>query len=244
MKYPYVIIDNNNGAVNKLKEAFSNHPEYYCVGIADNQEDALSVILDKMPKLVFLEVEIPDSYSNKSIFSVINELKKYIDDLPQFIITTSSDKYAIEAIRNNVLDYLLKPLDPNFLKKALLRFGKLVKDSPETICVKSYGDYRFLDMNEVIYLRADNNTTDFFMADGKKVGTYKTLKHFEGLLPEHFVRIHNSFIINTKYITRIHFGKSKFSIKDTHDGIPFSKSYKDNVEWIKNRLEKKNLLYV
>src|SRR5690606_38125786 len=113
MKYPYVIIDSDVKAIDRLKELFRNHPEYYCVGIAGNQEDAISVILDKAPKLVFLEVEIPDNYGNKSVFSVINELKKYVDELPEFIINTTSEKYAIEAIRNNVLDYLLKPLDPN-----------------------------------------------------------------------------------------------------------------------------------
>lgn len=244
MKYPYVIIDNDQKSIEQLKDAFSNYPEYYCVGIAGNQEDAISVILDKSPKLVFLDVEIPNDYNNKSNFAVINELNNYIEEQPQFIIYTKSNKYAIDGIRHNVLDYLLKPLDANHFKKSVLRFSKIVEDAPETICFKSYGDYRYLDLTEVIYLKADNNTTDFFMSDGKKIEAYKTLKHFEGILPEHFVRIHNSYIINTRFVTRIHFGKSKFSVKDMTDAIPFSKSYKTNVEWIKNSLSKQNLLYV
>jgi DNA-binding LytR/AlgR family response regulator len=244
MKYPYVIIDNDVKSIDKIKESFHNYPEYYCVGIAGNQEDALSVIIDKSPKLVFLEVEIPDDYGNKSTFSVINELKNYVEELPEFIIVTKSNKYAIDAIRHYLIDYLLKTIDGSYFKKAVLRINKKTSDSPETICFKSYGDYRYLDLTEVTHLKADNNTTDFYMANGKKIEAYKTLKHFEGILPEHFVRIHNSYIINTKYVSRIHFGKSKFSVKDTTDSIPFSKSYKNNVEWIKNSLSKQNLLYV
>lgn len=244
MKYPYVIIDNDVKSVDRLKEKIKHFPEYYCVGIANNKEEAISLILDKSPSIVFFDVEVPDTYNNKSTFAIINELSKYGDYIPEFIITTDSDKYAIDAIRNGVHDYLLKPLNESCLNKALLRFTKKQKSVPETICFKSHSDYRFVDMNQVLYLKADNNTTDFYMADGKKVGAYKTLKHFQDVLPEHFVRIHNSYIINTKFVTRIHFGKSKFSIKDLNEAIPFSKSYKSNVEWIKNSLSKQNLLYV
>ncbi|UOB16886.1 LytR/AlgR family response regulator transcription factor [Abyssalbus ytuae] len=244
MKYPYVIVDNQTQAIDRLKEAFRDYPEYYCVGISGNRDDAVSLILDKSPRLVFLEVEIPDCYNNMSVFSLINELKKYIDTLPEIIVTTTSDQYAIEAIRNGVHDYLLKPLSNNYLKMALLRFSKKQQELPETICVKSHGDYRYVNMNEVLYLKADNNTTDFYMSDGKTIGAYKTLKYFEESLPKYFVRIHNSYIINTNYVTRIHFGKSKFSIKDFTDTIPFSKSYKENVELIKNNLSQQNLLYV
>lgn len=244
MKYPYVIIDNDIKSIDKLKESFSKYPEFYCVGIAGNQEDAISLILDKAPKLVFLEVEVPNEYNDKSTFGVINELSNFIEELPEFIIVTKSDKYAIEGIRHNVVDYLLKPLTDKNFKKSILRFSKEREDNPEKICFKSYGDYRYLDLKRVIYLKADNNTTDFFMEDGKKIEAFKTLKHFEGILPDQFVRIHNSYIINTKFISRIHFGKSKFTIKDTTEAIPFSKSYKANVEWVKNSLSKQNLLYV
>ncbi len=71
------------------------------------------------------------------------------------------------------------------------------KDKPLIICVKSYGDYRYIDAKDICYLQADNNSTDIHLNTGEMITAFKTLKHFEGVLSYPFVRIHN--IINDLY---------------------------------------------
>ncbi len=236
MKYSYVIIDNDTKSIERLHELFGKFPEFLCKGTAGNVDSAVDLILDKMPHLVFIDVEVPGQYCAISSFAVLHELKKYTDTLPNFVVVTKTDRYAIEAIKNDVLDYMLKPINLADLRKTVFRFEKKFGTKSETLCLRSYGDYRFIDMEDVLYLKADNNTTDFYMRKGKKVSAYKTLKHFAKTLPDHFVRIHNSYIINTKYVSRIHFGKAVCTVKDSNEMIPFSKSYKTNVEVIKNTL--------
>ena len=63
-----------------------------------------------------------------------------------------------------------------FQKKYLLQNKK-------NICLKSYRDYQYLDTDEILYLKADNNTTDFYMKDGNTINAFKTLKTFEAKLP-------------------------------------------------------------
>lgn len=245
MKYPYVIIDNDQKTTDSIQIALENHTDYICTGIARDEQEALDLILERKPRLVFLEPEVQGLHCTKTQYSLMTELTKYMSTLPEFIIVTTTADFAIEGIRNRVLDYVLKPAIKNQLTRTLMRFEKdfdRVEDN--TLCFKSYGDYRFVDVEDVLYLKADNNTTDFMMSDGNKVEAFKTLKHFQNLLPDHFVRIHNSYIINTRYVSRIHFGKAKCAIKNTDDMIPFSKSYKMNVEEIKDNLAKNSLIQI
>ncbi|MFD0864057.1 LytR/AlgR family response regulator transcription factor [Sungkyunkwania multivorans] len=236
MKYTYVIIDNDNSSIEAIRNAFLNFPDYLCKGTAANEEAAVDLILAQSPNLVFIEVEIPGKYGCVSSFGVIDELRKYTDSLPFFIVVTKTEKFALDAIKNDVLDYVLKPMGGPSLRRALCRFEKKNEVQAETVCIRSYGDYRFLNTDDILYLKADNNTTDFFLEGGNKVSAYRTLKYFENMLPQHFVRIHNSYIINSKHISRIHFGKAKCAIKNSKELIPFSKSYKDKVETMKNSL--------
>lgn len=100
------------------------------------------------------------------------------------------------------------------------------------ICIKSYGDYRFLELDDLAYLQADNNSTDITLKNGEQITAFKTLKYFEENLPSNFYRIHNSYIVNKNYISRIHTGNSLCYIKNLKNQIPFSKSYKENIDQI------------
>ena len=105
-------------------------------------------------------------------------------------------------------------------------------EQPLVLCVKSYGDYRYIDARDICYLQADNNSTDIHLNNGEMITAFKTLKHFEGVLTQPFVRIHNSYIVNRNCISRIHTGNSVCYIKNTTVKLPFSKSYKANVDVI------------
>ena len=113
------------------------------------------------------------------------------------------------------------------------------------ICVKSYGDYRYIDSNDILYFEADNNSTDIHLNNGEMITAFKTLKHFETVLPQtQFLRIHNSYIINVDQVSRIHTGNTVCYIKNSTTKLPFSKSYKENVDLIINRIAGGNYLEI
>lgn len=250
MQYSYLIVDDDAEYTAHVINAFESFPDFFCVGVATNHDDALNKILDLQPNVVFLE---PSGKLNKNnlSFSVITELYQYIDNLPHFIVQTGSAKLAYDAIKAGAADYLLKPLSSIELRKSLLKFKKgLAKtrladsvdpDSSNVICIKSYSDYQFISLSDIVYLKADNNTTDFHLQNGKKLTAYKTLKHYESLLPLHFTRIHNSYIVNINYISRINLAKSLCYLKQGELSISFSKTFKDNIDAIIRKIAPGNI---
>ncbi len=238
-KYKYIIVDPQIDDVNKLRYQFENHPSYNCVGIARNKEEAINLILDQNPHLVFLNTELAEEKEEakkQCSFSIIHELRQFIETLPLFIMLSDSTDHSYKAIKNGVFDYLLKPLNNFDLRKSLLRFEKN-QPPTESICLKSFTEYRFLLTVDIIYLKADNNTTDFFLKDGSMVTSCSTLKKFETELPNIFVRIHKSYMINVQYVTKIHFSKFQCTLKFSNQIIPFSKSLKFRMHTIRDFLE-------
>lgn len=234
-KYKYVIVDPQIDDVNELRHQFDNYPSYNCVGVARNEAEAINLIVDQNPHLVFLNTELGDGVIKSCSFSIIQELRQFINLLPQFIALSASTDYSYQAIKNGVFDYILKPLNYFDLKKSLLRFEK---NQPQeaSICLKSFSEYRFLLTNDILYLKADNNTTDFFLKDGSVVTSCSTLKNFEIELPNIFVRIHKSYIVNVNYITKIHFSKFRCTLKFSKQIIPFSKGLKSRMNEIRDFL--------
>lgn len=117
-------------------------------------------------------------------------------------------------------------------------------EQPLVLCIKSYGDYRYIDARDICYFQADNNSTDIHLNNGEMITAFKTLKHFEGVLPHPFSRIHNSYIVNRNYISRIHTGNAVCYIKNTTTKLPFSKSYKENVDIIISEFANGNYLEI
>jgi DNA-binding LytR/AlgR family response regulator len=115
---------------------------------------------------------------------------------------------------------------------------------PFILCIKSYGDYRYIDAKDICYLQADNNSTDIHLNNGEMITAFKTLKHFEGILSHPFIRIHNSYIVNRNYISRIHTGNAVCYVKNTITKLPFSKSYKANVDRIISEFADGNYLEI
>ena len=117
-------------------------------------------------------------------------------------------------------------------------------EQPLILCIKSYGDYRYIDAKDICYFQADNNSTDIHLNNGEMVTAFKTLKHFESILSAPFIRIHNSYIVNSNYISRIHTGNAVCYIKNTTVKIPFSKSYKSNVDLVISEFSNGNYLEI
>jgi DNA-binding LytR/AlgR family response regulator len=102
----------------------------------------------------------------------------------------------------------------------------------DKIAIKSNGDYHFISTKDIVYLKADNNTTDFYLQSGKVITAFKTLKHFEQLLPFYFFRIHHSYVINVGHVSRINLGKNQCYLLHNEIALPFSRTYKEAIDTI------------
>jgi DNA-binding LytR/AlgR family response regulator len=270
MNYSYLIIDDNQESILKTKAIADSFSELAFVASANNYNDGLNLILEHNPQLVFLEIDPVNTESNLSLM-LINELYRFLTVIPKIIVLTTKKDLAFEAIQYQVTDYVLKPVKRIDFVKLILKLKKsntaevivktpllrrdeppefldeqavVVKKSPLILCVKSYGDYRYIDADAICYLRADNNSTDIHLSSGEMVTAFKTLKHFEAVLSSPFIRIHNSYIVNRNYISRIHTGNAVCHIKNTTTRLPFSKSYKINVEQIISDFSNGNYLEI
>lgn len=254
-KYSYIIIDDNAESTLETKTIAEGFPELTFLASATNYPQALQLVLEHKPAIIFIEIDPQDLSSDLSLY-FINELYRYLSHIPKIIVTTSQKELAYEAIQYGVFDYLLKPVLQIDLLKTVLKLDKAtleaeslkirneinsvipalqhspIAEKPLTICIKSYGDYRYLNAADICYFQADNNSTDIYLSSGEMVTAFKTLKHFENVLTYPFFRIHNSYIINRNYIARIHSGNSICYIKNSTKKIPFSKTYKSNIDLI------------
>jgi DNA-binding LytR/AlgR family response regulator len=139
---------------------------------------------------------------------------------------TTAPQEIVSIVENPVLK---EEMTPTIIREVQIAHEA---EKPLIICVKSYGDYRYMNAADICYFQADNNSTDIYLSSGEMVTAFKTLKHFEIVLSLPFVRIHNSYIINQNYISRIHHGNSVCYIKNSPKKIPFSKTYKSNIDLI------------
>lgn len=192
-------------------------------------------------------VEIPQFYTDTSV--AVDPLLKISQELIQNAIGNDEKPETSDIPDNNLeiepenLSILQGPDDTDAEETNVFDPNKS-DEKPLIICVKSYGDYRFIEAKDICYLQADNNSTDIHLSNGEMVTAFKTLKHFEGVLSSPFVRIHNSYIVNINFVSRIHTGNAICYIKNTATKLPFSKSYKENVDAIINSITNGNYLEI
>lgn len=235
MSFSFLIIDDNETTIKETLELFENFPNYFCVGIVKDNQTAVNQIVKLKPQLILIRIPIK-SNDNSFSFTTITELFQYVENMPYFIAMASSPDYALEAIQSGFSDYLIAPLQLHQLGKSLFKFEKRNPPASATsICIKSYSDYQFVSLEDIVYLKADNNTTDIYLTNGKTVNAFKTLKHFENTLPFYFLRIHKSYIVNINHVSRIHLSQSKCYL-NYNEILPFSISYKENIDAIVRKI--------
>ncbi|WP_456376828.1 LytR/AlgR family response regulator transcription factor [Lutibacter sp.] len=229
----YFIIDEDLHSIQSIKNVLEDYYEFNCIGISCDYDDAMNTILKESPDLVFFNI---DNVIDNS-FKFTQELNLFNDDFPVFIAISSSKEKVYDVIKNGFFDFLLNPLTELEIRKTVLKvLKKIPAQSRKNICLKSYKDYQYLKTDEILFLKADNNTTDFYMNDGTIINAYKTLKTFESILPVNFFRIHKSYIINKNFVSRIQYGKFICTIKRNSHIVPFTKTYIGNIESINNSL--------
>lgn len=230
MLISYIIIDSTE-KLTQESERFLEFNELLCVGKSTTYDTAIDLILEKKPQLILFH------FSDEIPLHLLINILQYIDKLPYVIALNASEDKAYAALKHGVMDYVLTSFIESELRKSVLKFIKFYKDtSVEKLCIKSNGDYHFIPLDEIIYLKADNNTTDFYLQSGKVISGFKTMKYFEGQLPFYFFRVHNSYIVNIKFVTRINLGKFDCFLFDNMYKISFSRTYRDNIDAIIKRI--------
>jgi DNA-binding LytR/AlgR family response regulator len=234
MQFSFVLIDDSENSTSML-ESMKNYEAFLCVAICNSKEEGINRILELKPNIVFLSLG-STSTSQSNSFSLISELHEYLIDLPTIIVLSTTKEAAYEAYQRGVSGYLVQPIDEIDLQKCIMRYQKTHKSLAAKISIKSNGDYHFVNPNDIIYLKADSNTTDFYLKNGKEIAAFKTLKHFEQQLPFYFFRIHHSYLINIDYVSRINLGKCNCYLDNNEIILPFSRTYKDNIDAILVRI--------
>src|SRR5918993_2542360 len=238
-----LIIDDEAKARNVLQHYLSSFvTEITEMRQADSVDTALDILKVYQPDIVFLDVEMP----HKNGFQFLMEIREPTFDV---IFTTAYNQYAIQAIRFSALDYLLKPVDPDELKAAVLRhiekregtaqkkalFDNLVNNIEKKevrdfkIAVPSAEGVYFFTIDEILRLEADRSYTHIHLVKKRPFIASKTLKHFEEMLEEfQFIRTHKSHLVNPKHISRISSDNEEIILSDG-SRVEVSRRKKDEV---------------
>ena len=201
-----LIVDDERAARNELIFLLKSFPEIDVIGEADNIDSAISIITNRRPDIVFLDIQL----TGEDGFDLLKRVAVNF----KVIFVTAFNNYAIRAFEVNAADYLLKPVDPARLELSL---NKLLKKSDSNLPERKKFNY-----NDTIFLKLNNHTAKFVelstisvitsignysrlvTADGQNFMVLKTLKQWEEDLPvNYFIRIHRSTIINIKFVTKI-----------------------------------------
>ncbi len=212
--YTALIIDDEKASQQALVDQLAEYAEIDLLGVENCVDEGISAILKQEPDILFLDVEMPV----KNGFDLIRELQQY-NVLPTIIFTTGYEKYAIEAIKNSAFDFLLKPINPLELKKAIVRFkknGKISSTKNQTqkllnsfenrnsLQIDLRTGFLIIEQNELVYCKAEGNYTTLYLNDGKEEVVCYNLKNIENQLPsDTFIRLNRSHVINTGFLKKI-----------------------------------------
>lgn len=172
-------------------------------------EDALFVLLESHVDLIICS----EVLSFRSAFDLVGLLNHLKIKIPVIVIANDANN-AIEAIRSNVFDFLVQPVDDQQLaesiQNALIFLGKHIErkgeelPAPEKIRLSTNSGYQVLDLEEVAYFKADGSYTTIFLKDGKTVYSSYYLGKIEKLVSDYyFLRVNRAVIINIKLIKLI-----------------------------------------
>lgn len=196
----------------------------------EDYEMGMNFILKDTPDVVFINVDSDCKNDHREIFSYCDEINNLVRKIPLYIALSVDETKGYKALKNNFFDYIVKPGKEIEIRKAILHLLKNQKPFlNDTLCLKSYKDYTLLEIDDVVFLEAQNNSTEFVLLNGRKVCAFKTLKTFEMVLPNNFLRIHHSYMVNKNHISRINFGKLLCFLNHNKISLPFSKSYRHNL---------------
>jgi two-component system, LytTR family, response regulator len=205
-----LIIDDEAPARGILRHLLKDFDGIEIIGEAENGFEAIKLIREKKPELLFLDIKMPKI----SGF----ELLELLDDMPKVIFTTAFDQYAIDAFEKGAVDYLLKPINKERLKKAILRIEKYfdqtkienlteqkrISGAPiRQIVVKNGSKIEVIDCEAIEYIKAEDDYVSIKANDRKFLKKMVLGKLEKSLDRQNFVRVHRSYIANITFLEKI-----------------------------------------
>ncbi|PKR82309.1 DNA-binding response regulator [Brumimicrobium salinarum] len=235
MAYRIVIIDDESRTRSLLTKMVEQTDfPIKVVGEADGVESGLKMIQKQEPDIVLLDIQMSDG----SGFDLLDRTKKRNFEV---IFVTAHQEFAIRAIKFSALDYILKPVEIEELESAVenaidaietksdlsVRYEELLnnlKNNNKRIVIRTKGSMYVFDLKEIVHCQSDRNYTYFYLNDGRKICTSRTLKDYEDTLglPD-FIRCHRSHIINLNYLDRYERGDGGTIIMKNGTEIPLSR---------------------
>jgi len=242
MEIKTIIIEDETNARKALENMLTFYaPDIKIVGHAESVADGLTLINEQNPDLLLLDVHLSDGTG-------FDLLKKIKNKSFKIVFVTAFDKYALPAIKLSAIDYLLKPVKPDELRKAISKVRNAMEDEEQAnlqietvienfnqnnqnkkIILNTNTNIYVIEINQLVHCESVGNYTTVHIKEKDKVMISKTLKEFEGMLsPYGFFRIHQSHLINMEYVeTYEKKGGGRVKLK-TGEVLAVSSRKKDN----------------
>lgn len=219
-----VVIDDDTMMRQILKEFISKHPDLKFVQEFSSAIEAFNFIKQNKVDLIFLDLEMPE-------MSGMDFLETYNTQLPEIIITTSHEDFAIKAFQFNVSGYLIKPITFNSFNKAILKFNTKPKQSAksqineELVFVKKGSTIKKINTKDIFLIECIGDYVNLF-TETEKFTLHTTMKQMESKFSnDQFLRVHRSYIVRLDKIEEIEDDCISFGKKN----IPIGKTYKQEV---------------
>lgn len=210
-------------------------PDLFCVGQCENAFLASSMLREKTPDMLILDIEMPGLSGL--------QLARSLKQLPYIIFISSHSHYAAEAFDVDAIDYLVKPIVPERLLRAIDKVRQLMelkrstpandgfKASDETsFFIKEKGVFTKILHDDILYIEALADFVHIFLNNGTKKIALVNLKNLEQQLPaNHFIRISRTHIINKQKITSIESSSISLDKINLQVGKSFSESVLQSV---------------
>jgi two-component system response regulator LytT len=212
-----VIAEDEQLACDELLYLLKEFPNVEVLGTAKNGLQAVRVIEDLEPDIVFMDVQMPGLDG----LGVIRKLQEKGAPLPYFVLATAYEQYAVEAFRLEALDYLLKPIERERLARSIERAvrsrqDKMKAQAPEVsppprpsahrtkLLIRSANRNLIVDANDLIYATIDDGLITIVASGVEGESNYRTIEELQSNLdPETFWRVHRSYLVNINRIKEV-----------------------------------------
>lgn len=235
-----VLVDDELSSLQNLQQKLKEFcPDVEVTATAQKPEDAILLIRQHKPDVIFLDIEMP----RMNGFRMLDELGEYNFDI---IFTTAYNHYAVDAIRISAFDYLTKPVAIKDLQNAVERLSKhrklqtkdkmdllrsslsSAKSQDEKIAVPTSDGLEFIPIKNIVHIESSSNYSKLFFSDGKNILVTKLLGEFEEILAAYnFFRVHNSHLINLNYIKKYIRGEGGQVVMQNGDVIDVARRKKE-----------------
>ncbi len=217
-----LVVDDEPLARRVLLDYIETSPILELCGECSNALDAYSKLCNQKIDLLFLDIKMP-------VLSGI-DLIKSLKDRPEFVITSAYSQYAVESYEINALDYLLKPITEERFNKSIDRYLRTKHHAPHkesrSIFIQTVNGKVQIQLGQIRWAKAMQNYIRV-VTETEVYVMHRTMKSLESILPkDSFIRVHRSFIVNSRYVERI--TSSELHLKERI--VPIGVSYKKRVQ--------------